>query len=147
MKDISSKIHAIIAMAISLVSFGFMIASLVAMIDYVPQAEEGFGVGPSFAFWLYGILIAMFSLIFYLVDAVLSIIKIFKKIDPVFNGILALLLIGAVPMVIFVGGGLGINVYIWNAYYLAIFVLEAISIVKLILTINTERRRICEKEL
>ena len=140
MKDISSKIHAIIAMAISLVSFGFMIASLVAMINYVPQAEEGFGVSPSFAFWLYGILIAMFSLIFYLVDAVLSIIKVFKRIDPVFNGILALLLIGAVPMVIFVGGGLGINVYIWNAYYLGIFVLEIISIVKLMASINTERR-------
>ncbi len=140
MKGISSKIHAIIAMAISLVSFGFMISSLVAMINYVPPTEEGFGVGPSFAFWLYGILIAMFSLIFYLVDAVFSIIRVFKKIDPVFNGILALLLIGAVLMVIFVGGGLGINVYIWNAYYLAIFVLEAISIVKLIASINTERR-------
>ena len=140
MKDISSKIHAIIAMAISLVSFGFMIASLVAMINYVPPTEEEFGVSPAFAFWLYGILIAMFSLIFYLVDAVLSIIKVFKRIDPVFNGILAFLLIGAVPMVIFVGGGLGINVYIWNAYYLAIFVLEAISIVKLIASINTERR-------
>ena len=140
MKDISSKIHAIIAMAISLVSFGFMIASLVAMINYVPPTEEGFGVSPSFAFWLYGIFIAMFSLIFYLVDAVLSIIRVFKRIDPVFNGILALLLIGSVPMVIFVGGGLGINVYIWNAYYLAIFVLEAISIVKHMASINTERR-------
>ena len=52
------------------------------------------------------------------------------KIHPIFNTILSILLLGAIPMALFVGGGLGINIYIWNAYYLAIFILEIVSIVK-----------------
>ena len=70
------------------------------------------------------------SLIFYFVDAVFSIIKIFMKIHPIFNTILSIMLLGAIPMGLFVGGGLGISIYIWNAYYLAIFILEIVSIVK-----------------
>jgi len=127
MKETSIKIHAIIAMVISLVSFSLMIASLVALLTEAPV--DG-GVSHSFAFWVYGIIVAYFSLIFYFVDAILSIIKIFHKIHPIFNSVLAVLLIGAIPMALFVGGGLGINIYIWNAYYLAIFVLEIVSIVK-----------------
>ena len=127
MKETSIKIHAIIAMVISLVSFSLMIASLVALLTEAPVDE---GVSHSFAFWMYGIIVAYFSLIFYFVDAILSIIKIFHKIHPIFNSVLAVLLIGAIPMALFVGGGLGINIYIWNAYYLAIFILEIVSIVK-----------------
>ena len=127
MRETSIKIHAIIAMIISLVSFSLMIASLVALLTEAPVDE---GVSRSFALWVYGIIVAYFSLIFYFVDAILSIIKIFHKIHPIFNSVLAVLLIGAIPMALFVGGGLGINIYIWNAYYLAIFVLEIVSIVK-----------------
>ena len=127
MKETSIKIHAIIAMVISLVSFSLMIASLVALLTEAPVDD---GVSHSFAFWMYGIIVAYFSLIFYFVDAILSIIKIFHKIHPIFNSVLAVLLIGAIPMALFVGGGLGINIYIWNAYYLAIFILEIVSIVK-----------------
>ena len=127
MKETSIKTHAIIAMVISLISFSLMIASLVALL-IEPTGDEG--VSSSFAFWVYGMIVAYFSLIFYFVDAVLSIIKIFRKIHPVFNSVLALMLVGAIPMSIFVGGGLGINVYIWNAYYVAIFILEIVSIVK-----------------
>jgi len=57
-------------------------------------------------------------------------VKIFRRIHPVFNSVLALMLFGAIPMALFVGGGLGINIYIWNAYHLAIFVLETVSIIK-----------------
>ena len=127
MKETSIKTHAIIAMVISLISFSLMIASLVALL-IEPAGDEG--VSSSFAFWVYGMIVAYFSLIFYFVDAVLSIIKIFRKIHPVFNSVLALMLVGAIPMSIFVGGGLGINVYIWNAYYVAIFILEIVSIIK-----------------
>ena len=116
-----------IAMAISLISFGFMFASLVMVLTETPVAS---GVSRSFALWLWGMIVAYFSLIFYFVDAVLSIIKIFLKIHPIFNAVLSVMLIGAIPMALFVGGGLGINIYIWNAYYLAIFILEIVSIVK-----------------
>ena len=127
MKETSIKIHAMIAMAISLISFGFMFASLVMVLTETPVAS---GVSRSFALWLWGMIVAYFSLIFYFVDAVLSIIKIFLKIHPIFNAVLSVMLIGAIPMALFVGGGLGINIYIWNAYYLAIFILEIVSIVK-----------------
>ena len=127
MRETSIKVHAIIAMVISLVSFSLMIASLVVMLTETLVDEES---SRSFALWMFGMIVACFSLIFYFVDAVLSVIKIFLKIHPAFNAVLAIMLIGAIPMAVFVGSGLGINIYIWNAYYLAIFVLEIVSIVK-----------------
>ena len=127
MENTSSKSAAIFAMIISLISFGLMIASLIVSFNETPVEMD---VSTSFALWVYGMIVAYFSLIFYFADAVFSIIKAVLKIHPVFNTILAIMLIGAIPMAIFVGGGLGINIYIWNAYYLAIFILEIISIAK-----------------
>lgn len=128
MKSTSTKVSAIIAMIISLVSFVLMISSFVALITE-PPLELG-DISKSFAFWLWGMIVAYFSLIFYFIDAIFSIIKIFMKIHPIFNAILSIMLLGAIPMGLFVGGGLGISIYIWNAYYLTIFILEIVSIVK-----------------
>ena len=130
MKSTLTKYPAIIAMIISLVSFGLMIASLVALLTESPVDYADHAHSRSFVFWMFGIIVALFSLIFYFVDAILSAIKVFMKIHPVFNAILSIMLIGAIPMAVFVGGGLGINIYIWNAYHLAIFILEIISIIK-----------------
>ena len=52
------------------------------------------------------------------------------RIHPIFNIVLALLLVGAIPMMLFVGAKLGINIYIYFSYYLTIFVLEIVSIIK-----------------
>ena len=128
MRETSIKVHAIIAMVISLISFGLMICSFIALITE-PAREQG-DVSKSFAFWVFGMIAAYFSLIFYFVDAIVSAIKVFMKIHPIFNAVLSIMLICAIPMGIFVGGGLGIIIYIWNAYYLAIFILEIVSIVK-----------------
>ena len=128
MESTSTKVSAIIAMIISLVSFVLMISSFVALITE-PPLELG-DISKSFAFWLWGMIVAYFSLIFYFIDAIFSIIKIFMKIHPIFNAILSIMLLGAIPMGLFVGGGLGISIYIWNAYYLTIFILEIVSIVK-----------------
>ena len=128
MKDTSTKGAAIFAMIISLISFGLMICSFIALITE-PAREQG-DVSKSFAFWVFGMIVAYFSLIFYFIDAILSAIKVFMKIHPIFNTILSTLLLGTIPMGIFVGGGLCISIYIWNAYYLAIFILEIVSIVK-----------------
>ena len=128
MESTATKGAAIFAMIISLVSFVLMISSFVALITE-PPLEQG-GISKSFASWLLGMIVAYFSLIFYFIDAIFSIIKIFMKIHPVFNAVLSIMLLGAIPMAIFVGGGLGVSVYIWNAYYLAVFILEIVSIVK-----------------
>ena len=81
MKSTWTKIPAMIGMAISIISFGFMIASLIASLT-VPPVDRGYH--PSFAFWIFGGIVAMISLIFYMVDAVLSITKVILKIQKHF---------------------------------------------------------------
>lgn len=127
MKSTSTKVSAIIAMIISLTSFCLIITAFFISANEPPVEM---GVSRSFAFWVFGMIVAYFSLIFYFIDAILSATKVFMKIHPIFNAILSILLFGAIPMGIFIGGGLGVNIYIWNAYYLAIFILEIVSIAK-----------------
>ena len=127
MKNISTKIPAMIAMLIAVFSLGLLIAAFIVSIN---EVEPEMGVSKSFAFWVFAVITSMLSLIFYFIDAVFSIIEAFMKIHPIFNIVLALLLIGAIPMMLFVGGKLGINIYIYFSYYLSIFVLEIISIIK-----------------
>lgn len=127
MKNVAIKIPAIIAMLISIFSFALLVSAFIVSVNEVPPEM---GVSMSFALWLYAVIISMISLIFYTVDAILSTVKIFRKIHPVFNFILAVILIGAIPMVVYVGGGLGINIYIWFSYYLLMFALEIVSIIK-----------------
>ena len=127
MKKGSTKIPALIAMLIALFSLGLLITAFVVSIN---EVEPEMGVSKSFAFWVFAVITSMLSLIFYFIDAVFSIIKAFMKIHPIFNIVLALLLIGAIPMMLFVGGKLGINIYIYFSYYLLIFVFEIISIIK-----------------
>ena len=95
MESTATKGAAIFAMIISLVSFVLMISSFVALITE-PPLELG-DISKSFAFWFWGMMVAYFSMIFYFIDAVLSIIKVFMRIHPVFNAILATVLIISVP--------------------------------------------------
>ena len=137
MKNVSTKIPAMIAMLIALFSLGLLITAFIVSID---EVEPEMGVSKSFAFWVFAVITSMLSLIFYFIDAVLSIIKAFMKIHPIFNIVLALLLIGAIPMMLFVGGKLGINIYIYFSYYLSIFVLEIVSIIKHIKLSQIDKR-------
>ena len=127
MESVSTKISAMIAMFFSLISFILLISAFIVSINEIPPEM---GVSKSFALWVFAIIVAMFSLIFYTIDAIFSFVKVFMKIDPKFNFILAVVLIGAIPMVIHVGGRLGINIYIWFSYYLLMLVLEIVSIKK-----------------
>ncbi len=127
MKDLSTKAYAMMAMVLSLISFGLILTSFVLLFTEEPVEHD---VSRSFAFWVYSMIVAYISLLFYFLDAILSIIKVFRRIHPVYNAILSALLLGMTPMAIFVGGGLGINIYLWNAYHLAVFILEILSIVK-----------------
>ncbi len=127
MKNISTKIPAMIAMLIAILSLGLLITAFIVSIN---EIEPESGVSRSFAFWVYAVITSMLSLVFYFIDAIWSIAKAIMKIDPIFNIVLAFLLLGTIPMMLFVGGKLGINIYIYFSYYLAIFVLEVISIIK-----------------
>ena len=127
MKSLSSKIPAMIAMLIAIFSLGLLITAFIVSIN---EVEPESGVSKSFAFWVYAVLTSILSLIFYFVDAVISVVKAFLRIHPIFNIVLALLLVGAIPMMLFVGAKLGINIYIYFSYYLAMLILEIVSIIK-----------------
>ena len=136
MKRTLTKIPAMIGMGISLVSFGFLIAALLTpTVIYPFGAFTKAGLTPAQIRLVFSLQIATGSLIFYSVDAVLSIIKACKKIHPVFNAVLSVVLIGAFPMIQLISFGPYISlqdpfVWVWYAYYLAIFIVEIVSIVK-----------------
>ena len=97
MKDVASKTFGIIAVIISAVSIGLIILS------FFVEAPTDQGVSRGFACWIFSVIVAFFSVLFYVIDGVVCLVKAFTKIDPIFNLISALLYIGFVPMALFVG--------------------------------------------
>ena len=75
-----------IAMLISVITAALILASIVYVLKG-GDADIGFLVGIG----LYYIVIIIH--VFYFIDAILSIVKAIKKIQPIFNSILALLIV------------------------------------------------------
>lgn len=126
MKRLSWKIPGIIAVALSLWSFALVISGLVVSIGY---EWSGDGVGQPFRLWICSILVAMLSMVFYTIDAILCIKVAIQNEKRLFHVLLAILLLGGIPMVVFVGGYAGLLPgVLWNMYYLAMAVLEVWSI-------------------
>lgn len=128
MKHLLIKIPAMIAMLISVFSF----------VWYVQSFFDS--VNPDL--WLVSAIMAMFSVPFFFIDAVISFIRAIRKDDSKFNYILALVLVGAIPMVVIFGGdGKDFFNVIWNVYYLMMFVLEVISIKKAWVSMKADRKK------
>lgn len=123
MRKLYTKIPAIIAMLICVVAVTLVIALVVfALKDNFN--DMGF---------LLGIVIyysAIISYLFYLIDAILSIIKAVLKINPVFNGILAFLILGTIPISMWALQAKRLYIGLLCVYYLAVFVFEVISVIK-----------------
>ena len=121
MKKVYVKIPGMIAMIMTILTF-----SLWAPV-FLEQVDRGLGL----ALWTLGSLPAIRSSFFYFVDAVLSVIKVFKKIHPVFNGIAVLAIVGIIPMTYLLLRGVVSNT-LWFPflYGLALVVLEIVSIIK-----------------
>ena len=118
MKKVYVKISGMIAMLMTILTF-----SLWTPI-FLEQVDRGLGL----ALWALASLTAICSLFFYFVDAVLSVIKVFKKIHPVFNGIVVVAIVGIIPMTCL---GVVCNaLWIPFLYGLALVVLEIVSIIK-----------------
>ena len=122
----SIRVSSICAIVFSIASFGMLVAAAVYLIKFNPSEEVM--MPPSFAFWIYSVICALISMVFYFIDALRAISRAFKKINPAFNLIIALLFICAIPLLVFVGAGSG--VIIWNAYYILIFALEIVSTIR-----------------
>ena len=132
LKKILIKIPAILAVLISLLSFVFLLTAAIYALTEVTIETGTMGVSDSFLFWFLAVIAAFFSLAFYFIDAMISLANAFRKINPLFNFILAAILLGGIPMMLFVGTRLGICTFIWFSYYLAMTILETISIIKYI---------------
>ncbi len=116
-----------IAMLFSIVSWGFLISAHAAV------SYDEYGINTSFAsmgLWIDSYIFSLAAVAFYTVDAVCCVVRAVRKIDPLFHILLAVLLVGAIPMVHFVGGcGLSdIENLIWALYHLACFILEAVAL-------------------
>ncbi len=129
MKNKASVSMALIAIVISVISILLALTSivfeLVGVCFDIDVIHEWLS---PFALWAYSVFIALGSLIFHVLYAVLSVIDIYLKNNPVLGLITILMIFGAIPMVIFVGGGPGIYSFIWNLYYVAMIALEILSI-------------------
>lgn len=118
MKKLLIKIPAMLAMLLTILSFVCLVQSFTEGNDEI---------------WILAVIVAMPSLVFYAVDAIISLVKGIKNTDRVFNIILAIVLLVGIPMFLLVGnGGPDSFLVIWNAYYLAMFVLEIVSMVRLV---------------
>lgn len=143
MKGEWDKNNALTAIVFSLISFVLVITALIVSMFEEPT---DMGVSPSFAFWVYSVIASYIASVFYIIDAIRSIKKALRKILPVFNTILAVMIIIGVAILIFVGGGLGINILIWNIYHLAIVVVEIVSVIRHVL-LNAEKDKIIELKI
>ena len=121
MKKVYVKIPGMIAMLMTILTL-----SLWTPI-FLRQVDRGLGL----ALWTLGSLAAICCLFFYFVDAVLSVIKVFKKIHPVFNGIAVVAIVGIIPMTwLLLRGVVGNALWLPFLYGLALVVLEIVSIIK-----------------
>lgn len=124
MKGFVSRISAFIAVFISLLSFALVIGAL-AVAANEPEVTEG--VSRSFGLWVYSMILAICAMVFYIIDLVVCIKKDIHKNNPDFQKTFSGIIVGGIPIALFVGGTLGMGILIWNLYHLAIVVLEIVS--------------------
>ena len=143
MKKVSTKIPAMLGMLLALAVFFFLAKG--ALYSMVPNLfDDGSSIyDPELTAWgsgLFALVVSALSMIFYMVDAVLSAIKAFLKIHPIFNAVLAAtILICTVFAVLIISNVLvtAVNL-VWYVCYFAIFILEIVSIVRHIRINNAE---------
>ena len=110
-----TKIFAILGMVACLIGTAFITTlSIVYMRNGDSSANPGFLMGMI----VYGT--AILSYLFYFIDAIFSIIKVVLRSRPVFNGILALLVVGAIPMTLWTLNAARLQLLWLCAYYLCL---------------------------
>ena len=118
-----------IAMLLTVVSWIYL---FVAHADMQYDADGNLIGAPmaSFGMWILSFIFSAAAVAFYTVDAVCCVVRAVRRIDPLFHILLAVLLVGAIPMILLVGGcGLfDIENLIWALYHLACFGMEAVAL-------------------
>lgn len=118
----AKKIPAMLAMLLSLPGIALLIAAAIG-----PEMGIPAHLYDEWAYWLYAVIFLLWSLLFYLVDAVLLIIRAHFGVNSIFNIILAVLIICAIPILFcFIN-----RIYILVAVtFIIIFILEIFSIIE-----------------
>ncbi|MBQ6552459.1 MAG: hypothetical protein IJL83_02450 [Clostridia bacterium] len=99
--------------------------TVTALLTYGDHSD--YGLGTSGGLWIYAIIVAIPVILNYLTEGVLAVIR--RR--SAFNVIKLILVVALVPLWIFCGNAGGIVEFIiWNAVFLAAFVIEIISLFK-----------------
>lgn len=124
---LSKTMPAIMGMLLNLLSFALVIAAFVLESNEIPPTT---GVSRSFGMWVYSILTAIMSIFLYFIDLYTSFRHLrSRKILLILK---ILLVLGSIPVVILIGGRLGICILIWNIYFAVVFLIEIISFIQVI---------------
>ena len=88
---------------------------------------SGYGLGRSGGLWIYAVIVAIPVILNYLAEGILAV----RQRRSVFNIIKLMLVVALVPLWIFCGQVGGIAEFIiWNTVFMAVFVIEIISLFK-----------------
>ena len=137
MKALLLKIPALVAICLSLLSLLLVLFMVICSVNENPAEQEGFS--PSFTFWIFSILTAAISIVFFYADGVISVISSTRKNNVVFNIILSVAIFIS-PILLFTAGALsGVTFIIWNIYYLGLLSLEVVSIIFVIKKLRTKQ--------
>ena len=99
--------------------------TVTALLTYGDHSD--YGLGTSGGLWIYAIIVAVPVILNYLTEGVLAVIR--RR--SAFNVIKLILVAALVPLFIFCGTVSGVvRFVIWNAFFLAAFVVEIISLFK-----------------
>lgn len=123
MKKYSHKVPMTIGLFVSLISIYFFIKYLVVVM--IGNSEFSLGI------LLSAFIMTLLSLAFYGIDAVISIIRTFIGREIKFNIMLAVVVLVAIPLAVYALVAFDIiSFIIWGVYYICLFILEIISVVK-----------------
>jgi hypothetical protein len=128
MKRFKGKYAAFVALALALVSWGFLIPAIVmyATVPFDPSVHD---LPPGLTYMVGSIIFSVLSLIPYTVEGIRSIIRAARWLNKktlFLNIVLAILTLGLIPMSFFAF----YSCYeVWFTYYGVVFVAELISII------------------
>ena len=135
MKKALTKIPAIIGMILTLICIFYLLKAYAY--SYFPDFfDDGSNIyDPEMTAWgagLFSIIVSVFSLIFYGIDAVFSVIKVIKKDNLTLNIIIAVLFVVCLILGVWVISSYLRNykTIVWFISYFSLFIIELISIIR-----------------
>ena len=135
MKNVWTKFFAILGMLCTLVCVFYLIK--MAAYQYFPDLfDDGSTVyDPHHRVWgsgIFALIVSVFTMIFYVVDAIICVFKAIMKKDAKFNAVLAAVLFAAAVFGILVITNTlrTVTTVLWFICYFAVFALEIVSIVR-----------------